>query len=83
VYNENEDDFFIHHDLLLPSFPLAMEWLNFDPADEKAGNMVAVSSMEPTIGIWDLDLEDAVEPVIVLGEKLSKKKKAKKVYCRT
>ncbi|XP_064628695.1 periodic tryptophan protein 1 homolog [Lineus longissimus] len=78
IYNENDDDFFIHHDLLLPAFPLAMEWLDFDPGDENPGNMVAVSSMEPTIGIWDLDIEDAVEPVVVLGEKPKKKKTKKK-----
>ena len=37
VYNDVEDAFYIHHDLLLPSFPLALEWLNFEPGDKARG----------------------------------------------
>lgn len=41
------------------------------------GNLLAVGTMEPYINIWDLDVIDTVEPVLMLGEK--KKKKHKKV----
>lgn len=37
VYNENEGSFYCHHDILLPSFPLCIEWLNYDHADSKPG----------------------------------------------
>ena len=47
VWNEAEDSFFVHHDLLLDSFPLCVEWVGFDPSseNEQRGNLVAVGTM--------------------------------------
>ncbi|KAH9831545.1 transducin family protein/WD-40 repeat family protein [Rhodofomes roseus] len=79
VYDESEENLYAHHDLMLPSFPLCLEWLDFPPVTSPSaqatsthpakqfGNYIAVGTMEPEIEIWSLDVVDAMYPDMVLG----------------
>ena len=75
VYDESADNVYIHHDLLLPSLPLCLEWLDFPPgtslestsATTPFGNYIAVGTFEPEIEIWSLDTVDALFPTALLG----------------
>ncbi len=66
LYNEKDENLYCHHDILLGSFPLALEWLDYDPGDASPGNLVAMGSMQPDIEIWDVDVIDSIEPAYVL-----------------
>jgi periodic tryptophan protein 1 len=76
VYDESSENLFVHHDLMLPNFPLCLEWLNFRPASsgqsessspDTFGNYIAVGTLDPEIEIWSLDVVEAMYPDAVLG----------------
>ncbi|KAI3329391.1 WD40 repeat-like protein [Xylariaceae sp. AK1471] len=91
VYEDEADNLYVHHDIMLPAIPLCLEWL--DVPVSKAGvekdaraNFVAIGTMDPDIEVWDLDTVDCLYPNAILGqggnpqeqEKKKKKKKSKK-----
>uniref|UniRef100_A0A914XPR8 Anaphase-promoting complex subunit 4-like WD40 domain-containing protein n=1 Tax=Plectus sambesii TaxID=2011161 RepID=A0A914XPR8_9BILA len=86
VYNHASNDWYTHHDYILDAPPLCLETISYDPGAENPehkGNLVAVGTMNAVVNIWDLDLVNAVEPVVTLGDADadsdgSKKKKRKK-----
>ncbi|KAJ2617073.1 rRNA-processing protein [Coemansia sp. RSA 1365] len=71
VYEGESDNLFVHHDFMLPAFPLAVEWLDYRVGKKAeqpgGGNYVAVATFEPRIELWDLDTLDAMYPDLVLG----------------
>merc|ERR1712142_1149767 len=46
IYNAEQNNLFIHHDYILPTIPLVLEWLDYDIADGQTGNFVAMGTME-------------------------------------
>eukprot|EP00262_Sarcandra_glabra_P006546 TRINITY_DN18883_c0_g1_i1.p1 TRINITY_DN18883_c0_g1~~TRINITY_DN18883_c0_g1_i1.p1 ORF type:complete len:523 (+),score=124.44 TRINITY_DN18883_c0_g1_i1:86-1570(+) len=81
IFEESEDgdsNMYVHHDIMLPAFPLCTAWLDCNLKNEDKGNFIAVGSMEPAIELWDLDLLDEVQPFMVLGGVSKKKRKGKK-----
>ncbi|XKL60714.1 hypothetical protein PGB90_007771 [Kerria lacca] len=80
VYNENDGDMYIHHDLILKAPPLCIEWLFLD-SNSEYNNICAVGSMKSVIEFWDLDVMNCVEPIFKLGR--SKKRNPDKNYGHT
>ncbi|RHZ56342.1 hypothetical protein Glove_402g9 [Diversispora epigaea] len=85
VYEEAEDNLYVHHDIMLSSFPLCLELLDFQlnkkegiNDENEKGNYVAVGTFDPEIEIWDLDVIDSMYPNAILGKNDKKKKKKKK-----
>ncbi|CAL8460646.1 g176 [Coccomyxa elongata] len=67
-----ESNIFVHHDIILPAFPLSVAWMDCNISDTSAtANLAAVGSISPGIEIWDLDVLDAVEPLATLGGEVS------------
>ncbi|KAL7701506.1 WD domain G-beta repeat [Lotmaria passim] len=62
VYDEPEDNMYVHHDMEISAFPLCSAWLT-----DGTMSMAAVGTMLPFIEIWALDVMDSVEPAVILG----------------
>lgn len=83
IYAAQDSNLYVHHDLMLPSFPLCLEWLDYAPARETgdqngndankapgaAGNFIAVGTMDPEVEIWSMDVVDGMYPDAILGRK--------------
>uniref|UniRef100_A0A7R9U581 Anaphase-promoting complex subunit 4 WD40 domain-containing protein n=1 Tax=Pinguiococcus pyrenoidosus TaxID=172671 RepID=A0A7R9U581_9STRA len=70
VYDPNEANLYVHHDVTIPTFPLSLVWLGLTPGkgpDAAAGSYVAVGTFDPVVEIWNLDVLDPIEPVATLG----------------
>lgn len=71
VYEENKTNLYVHHDLLLSSFPICLEWCPVEPsslvnAECDRANLAIVGTFLPDIEFWNLDILDTVEPHLIL-----------------
>ena len=93
IYEPEDQNLFVHHDIMLQNFALCVEWLSYLPgssttAPAQGKNLAAVGTFDPIIEIWDLDVIDALQPVGSLGSVATgddddaKKKKKKKSFVK-
>lgn len=75
VYEDEADNLYVHHDIMLPAIPLCVEWLDLPVGKDvnvvypdSKGNYVAVGTFDPDIEIWDLDTIDCMYPNAILGQ---------------
>lgn len=62
VYDEPENNIYVHHDMEVAAFPLSTAWLT-----DGTMSICAVGTMRPFVELWNLDVMDAVEPACLLG----------------
>ena len=72
VYEDEADNLYVHHDIMLPAIPLCIEWINSPIGKTQEGstersNHVAVGTFDPDIEVWNLDIIDGMYPSAVLG----------------
>lgn len=72
VYEDDEDNLYVHHDIMLPAVPLCVEWVDLpvgkNPTKASHGNYAAIGTMSPEIEIWNLDVVDSMYPDAILGQ---------------
>lgn len=74
VFEPSTYNLFVHHDIILSSYPICMEWIGADytAVDDNnkvsKGNFSIIGTFLPEIEIWDIDEKDPVEPYALLGK---------------
>jgi periodic tryptophan protein 1 len=66
LFDPGEESFFVHHELLVPSFPLCLRWLDCEPRTLATGSFAALSTFERHIEIWDMNVAEPMRPVTAL-----------------
>ena len=62
IFDNEEKSFYPHHEIMIPSFPLSLAWIDASPETATPGSFVAVSSMLHHIEIWDLNVAESTIP---------------------
>jgi len=92
VYEPTIGNLYVHHHFLLPSFPLALAWMDIDPdssslQNAKYGNFVAIGTFDCEIGIYNVDLLNSLGECSLGGRSQPDKEKIRdlreKLGCET
>jgi len=65
VYDTSTSNLYVHHDIILESYPLCLA--HSDYLLKADGNYCAVGTFSPRIEIWDLDVINPLEPSLTLS----------------
>ncbi|OIR58310.1 MAG: WD40 repeat-containing protein [Amphiamblys sp. WSBS2006] len=66
VYEREEKNMFVHHDVMLPSVPVCGAWSGVELLKQRGRNNFAIGTLEHTVELWDLDNVYAADPVVEL-----------------
>ena len=73
VYQEDMGHAYIHHDIILDSYPICMAWRGCDPTTQgpvsaaAPASLLAVGTFNPGIELFDANVIDIIQPNLVLG----------------
>mmetsp|Transcript_137178 Transcript_137178/g.438672 ORF Transcript_137178/g.438672 Transcript_137178/m.438672 type:complete len:456 (-) Transcript_137178:120-1487(-) len=77
VFDEEENEMYVHHDVVLSAYPLCVEWLS-SAGLEAEGSFGAIGLIDHSIQLWDLEDMELLEPTRCLGKERKTKGKKKK-----
>ena len=66
LFDESNETIFVHHEILLPSFPLVIRWLDIQPSTGAQGSFAAIGSMRSEIEVWNLNIQEPICPTALL-----------------
>jgi periodic tryptophan protein 1 len=82
VYEEDGKNLFVHHDFMIPTFPLCVQPINTVLLEGEGRNFLAIGMFDTDIEVWNLDVIEASFPTLILKgqqkEENSPRKKGKK-----
>ena len=66
LYNDEMEQLYVHHDMMMPDMPLCCEWIGAAPRTRQAGNWAAVGTLGTDVELWNLDVLNPTNPHEVL-----------------
>jgi len=65
LHDTYDGGMYVHHDFLISSYPLSLEYI---PSSNSAQSLLAIGAFDPKIDLWELTTHDPIEPVMQLGD---------------
>ena len=62
IFDDTEKAFYPHHEIMIPSFPLSICWMDGAPGNNEKGSFCAVSTMLHHIEIWNMNILESTIP---------------------
>ena len=66
LFDPKEESLYVHHEVMISSFPLNIRWLDCEPTTSATGSFAAISTYESFIEVWNMNIRDPMAPRAVL-----------------